>query len=68
MKKYKKPMIATVVTPDSLMDSDKINIPIAASPSHETGEVGAKQFNGIMDWDEEELSPEESTSPQSSWN
>lgn len=71
MKKYIKPKAFVVMTPATLMNGEGSgNLGIASKPypGHGAAPTEAKQFNGMMDWDEEELSPEESTSPQSSWN
>ena len=69
MKRYKKPMVAVVVTPESLMDNDKVNIGIASNPSSETGSVGAKSYNGTIDWEDDGTSGDEGTSQKSSsWN
>lgn len=72
MKEYIKPTALVVTTPVTLMNGEGSgNLGIASKPysGHGAAPTEAKQFNGMMDWDEEELSPEGSTSPQSSsWN
>lgn len=68
MKEYIKPKVVVVTTPASLMNGDGSgNLGIATSPDHTHGELPAeaKQFNGMMEWDEEETSESEKTS---SWN